>query len=323
MVGAEPRPLIFLLMKSNIYATILALGIAAAMPSAFSQTPSPAAGGSNKEETDAAAKQAAEMKRLGAQIEGTGKIGRHAEIDIPQGYIFFPSKGAKEIMEQWGNLVDGSEEGLIINEEKGWSVLFDFADDGYVKDDDKDALDADKMLKAIHESEPDVNKALKEAGLPAQHVVGFAMPPKYNEKTNNLEWAIRFTTEGKTGETVNYRTKLLGRKGVMTATLMIEPEELEAALPEYQKTLTGYRYVQGETYAEYRPGDKLATYGLGALVVGGGAFAAAKMGIFAKFGALLAKGGKFVIGGIVVVIAAIGKFLGKIFGRRDQSQFEQ
>jgi uncharacterized membrane-anchored protein len=316
-------------MKTYLHTTLLALGLAAAAPFIQAQTPAPtptqatSAGGSSKEETEAATAQAAELKRLGAQTEGKGKIGSNAEIDIPEGYIFFPSKGAKEIMKQWGNLVDGSEAGLIINDEKGWSVLFDFADDGYVKDDEKNTLDADKMLKAMHESEPEVNKALKAAGLPAQHITGFAMPPKYNETTNNLEWAIKFTTEGKEGETVNYRTKLLGRRGVMTATLMIEPEQLQAALPDYQKLLTGYSYVQGETYAEYRQGDKLATYGLTGLVLGGSAFAAAKMGLFAKLGAVLAKGGKAVIGGIVVVVAVIGKFFGKIFGRRDQSQFNQ
>lgn len=315
-------------MKTNIVAILLTLGLAAAVPPAHAQAPSPAQGagaGSDtaKAEADAAAEEAADLKRLGAQAEGIGKIGRNAEIDIAEGYLFFPAKGAKEIMKRWGNLVGGNEDGLLVSREKGWSVLFEFEDIGYVKDDEKNDLNADKMLKSIQDSEPAVNEARKKAGLPAQHTVGFAMPPKYNEQTNNLEWAIRFTTEGSPGEYVNYHTKLLGRKGVMTATLMVEPDQLQAVLPEYQKTLAGYRYVKGETYAEYRQGDPLATYGLTGLVLGGGAYAAAKMGLFAKLGAVLAKGGKAVIAGVVVVVAAIGKFFGKLFGRRDQSQFNQ
>jgi len=311
-------------MKTSIYAILLALGIAAAVPSAYSQAPAPAQGsgseaGTATEEADAAA----EMKRLGGQTEGTGKIGRHAEIDIPEGYIFFPAKGAQEIMRRWDNIVSGNEDGLFMNKQEGWSVLFEFKDDGYVKDDDKDELDADKMLKSIQESEPAANKARKEAGLPAQHTVGFAMPPKYNDKTNNLEWAIRFTTEGTPGEFVNYNTRLLGRKGVMEATLMVKPEALQEVLPEYQKTLTGYRYVEGETYAEYRQGDKLASYTVGGLVLGGAALAAGKLGLFGKLGVLLAKGGKAIIFGVVAVVAVIGKFFGKLFGRRDQSRFEQ
>jgi uncharacterized membrane-anchored protein len=264
------------------------------------------------------------FKKLGAQTEGFGKIGRHAEIDIPQGFVFLPEKGAKVIMKESGNLVNGKEEGLLIKNGKGWSVLFEFDDDGYVKDDDKEeALNAEKMLKAIHDSEPDVNRQLEEAGLPKQHVTGFAMPPKYNEKTNNFEWAIRFTTEGKQTETVNYNTKLLGRRGVMTATLMVDPDQMEAVLPEYQELLAGYRYVKGDTYAEYRQGDKLATYGFTGLMVGGGALVASKLGLFGKLFAVLAKGGKAVFAGIAVLVAGIGKFFGKIFGRRDQSNFNQ
>ncbi|RBP42617.1 putative membrane-anchored protein [Roseimicrobium gellanilyticum] len=308
-------------MKTYLHATFLALGLAAAVPFVQAQTPSPS-DDSVKVETGASEVND-DFKKLGAQTEGTGKIGHHAEIEIPEGYVFFPSKGAQELMKRSGNLVNGTEDGLIISDGKGWSVLFEFKNDGYVKDDDKDELNADKMLKAIHENEPAMNERLKEAGLPAQHTVGFAVPPKYNEKTNNLEWATRFTTEGSPGEYVNYNTRLLGRKGVMEATLMVDPDKLEASLPDYQKLLTGYRFVQGETYAEYRQGDKLASYTIGGLVVGGGAFAAAKMGLFAKFFAVLAKGGKAVFAGIAVVVAVIGKFVGKLFGRRDQSQFNQ
>jgi uncharacterized membrane-anchored protein len=329
-----PFFLMRIVMKTYLHATLLALGLAAAVPFVQAQTSAaapaeaPVAPATDEAPAKGASSEDAEanenLKKLGAQTEGIGKIGSHAEIDIPEGYIFFPAKGAKVLMKEWGNLIKGNEDGLVVHDEKGWSVLFRFDEDGYVKDDDKEeAVNADKMLKAMLESEPDVNKALKEAGLPAQHITGFAMPPKYNEKTNNLEWAVRFTVEGSEGESVNYRTKLLGRKGVMTATLMVGPDELDAVLPEYQKLLAGYRYGKGETYAEYRQGDKLATYGLTGLVLGGGAFAAAKMGLFAKLGAVLAKGGKFVFAGIAVVLAVVGKFFGKLFGRRDQSQFNQ
>lgn len=312
-------------MKTYLPAFLLALGLAAAAPFASAQTPAPAptssqsAPGNDGEENP----QAALFKKLGGITEGVGKIGYRAEIDIPEGFTFFPAKGTQEMLKLWGNLVDGTEDGLLIHNETGWSVVFEFKDTGYVKDDDKNALDADAMLKAIRESEPASNEARKEAGLPAYHTVGFAMPPKYNETTHNLEWALRFTTEGESGEFLNYHTKLLGRKGVMNATLLVDPEEMDAVLPVYQKTLTGYRFVKGDTYAEYRQGDKLATYGLTGLVVGGGALAASKLGLFSKLFAVLAKGGKAVFAGIAVLVAGIGKLFGKLFGRRDQSHFNQ
>lgn len=315
-------------MSTKLCAILLALGVFSAAPSGFAQTPappSPAQPGGNTSPGSAPGVSdiGEEYVKMGAQTQGTGKIGTNAEMEIPQGFVFFPAKGAQDMMKRWGNLVDGSEDGLITHLGEGWSVLFSFSPEGYVKDQDKDALDADAMLKAMKEAEPAINEMLKKQGLPAQHTVGFAVPPKYNEKTNNLEWAQRFTIEGKPGEHVNYNTKLLGRRGVMTATLMVDPDKLQEVLPEYQTLLTKFHYTSGETYAEYRQGDKLATYGLAGLVVGGGAFAAAKMGLFAKFFAVIAKGGKAVIAGIVVVLVGLGKLLGRIFGRRDQRQFEQ
>ena len=64
------------------------------------------------------------------------------------------------------------------------------------------------------------------AGRPPLQIVGWEVPPQYNETTHNLEWAIRATVEGK--PILNYNTKLLGRKGVMETVLVVDPDELQA-----------------------------------------------------------------------------------------------
>lgn len=145
--------------------------------------------------------------------------------------------------------------------------------------------------------------------MPTQTTTGWAKEPFYNPDTNNLEWAIRFKSEGAEEETVNYRTKLLGRKGVMDVVLVCDPEELDGVLPRYQSLLWGFSYNSGQKYAEYKDGDKLAEYGLTALVVGGAAAVGAKLGLFAWLAVALKKFGKFIIVGVV----AIGVFLKKIF----------
>jgi uncharacterized membrane-anchored protein len=83
---------------------------------------------------------------------------------------------------------------------------------------------------------------------------------------------------------MNRIVKLLGRRGVMTATLVASPEELPIAIAQVDRLLEGYRYRPGNTYAEYVPGkDKLAKYGLTALVVGGAGAALVKSGLLARF----------------------------------------
>jgi uncharacterized membrane-anchored protein len=66
----------------------------------------------------------------------------------------------------------------------------------------------------------------------------------------------------------------------------------------------GYRYAEFDTKT-----DRVAAYGLGALIAGG---LAAKAGLFAKLFAFLLLAKKFIIIGLV----AIGGFIAKLFGKK-------
>ena len=54
---------------------------------------------------------------------------------------------------------------MLLNVEDGWFVVFDFSDMGYVKDDDKDELDAKAILASIKEGTEASNKVRKRARL--------------------------------------------------------------------------------------------------------------------------------------------------------------
>ena len=113
-------------------------------------------------------------------------------------------------------------------------------------------------------------------------IVGWQEPPHYEERTHLLSWAV--IGESQSGRNVNRIVKLLGRRGVMTATLVATPEELPWATLATSALLSGYRFQSGSTYAEYVAGsDKLAAYGLTALVVGGAGAALVKSGLLARF----------------------------------------
>ena len=66
----------------------------------------------------------------------------------------------------------------------------------------------------------------------------------------------------------------------------------------------GYRYAEFNSKT-----DRMAEYGLGALIAGG---VAAKLGLFAKLGALLLAFKKLIIVGLV----AIGGLFSKLFGKK-------
>lgn len=241
------------------------------------------------------------IESLDWKTEGTGALGSVAEMRVPQGYRFTGSPGTIKLMEMYGNLTNGNELGYISPLDMKWFALFEFDDCGYVKDDEKDKLDADKILEQMKEGQEQANQELFKRGMPTLQVLGWQTPPFYNPATNNLEWAIRLSSSDGT-RMVNYKTKLLGRRGVMDVVLVCDEEEMAAVVPEYQKLLTGYAFQKEESYAAFRKGDKVAEYGLTGLILGGGLLVAAKSGLLAKLW-------KPIVAGLVVV----GAFLKRIF----------
>jgi uncharacterized membrane-anchored protein len=210
-------------------------------------------------------------------------------------------------MEGYGNLTSGAELGYIAPEDLSWFAVFEFDECGYVKDDDKDSLDAKKIMKQMREGQAEANKRLQKLGMPTLEVLGWHTEPFYNSTTNNLEWAIRLRG-GDGGDTINYKTKLLGRRGVMDVVLVCDETQLATVVPEYQKLLSGYEYLNDQSYAAYTKGDKVSEYGLTGLIMGGGLLVAAKSGLLTKFW-------KFIVGGVVVV----GAFLKRLFGRKTEA----
>jgi uncharacterized membrane-anchored protein len=240
-----------------------------------------------------------------------------AQIDVPSGYDFMDGKSLRALLRAEGEPVGGNEYGSLSPTNESWAVMFRYDDVGFVKDDDKDKLDADKLLDSIRRGTEAANKQRSKNGLAALEVVGWEQPPHYDPDTHNLEWAVRGRSEGH--EFLNYNTRLLGRKGVMEVLLIVDPEQLRETLPTFRNVLTGYSFQTGQTYAEYKPGDKIAKYGLAALVVGGAAVGAAKLGLFSSLFLVFKKAAKLVIVAVVAIAAAIKKFFAKIFGRKSET----
>lgn len=235
----------------------------------------------------------------------TGKVGNIAQIKVQKDQVYLNGANASQLMVDYGNL-PSSYSGAIVALDESYVITFNFENSGYVKDDEKEDLDADELLEAFKESDGPSNEARREAGLDTLTTTGWAFKPKYNESTNNLEWAIIFK-DSSGGETVNHEIKLLGRKGVMNATLLCDPSQLESLRPMLDETLAGFEYTDGNKYSQFEEGDKIADYGLMGLMLGGG-FLAAKLGFFAKFW-------KFIVAGVVGFFVLIKKAFKKVTGK--------
>jgi uncharacterized membrane-anchored protein len=243
---------------------------------------------------------------------GSGQLGNVARIQIPEGYRFAGREGVRRFMELTENPVSGGELGVVVPPESGdemWFVVFEFNSIGYVKDDEKNELDPNGILDSIKRGTEASNKERRKRGWATMDILGWHTPPRYDAVTNNLTWAIRGASEG--SEVVNYSVRLLGRRGVMDVDLVLAPTHVAATLPDFESLLTGFEFTTGNRYAEWKPGDKVAAYGLTALVAGGAGAALAKSGVLAKLW-------KFIVFGALAVVAAIKKMLG--FGGKKEAE---
>jgi uncharacterized membrane-anchored protein len=240
-----------------------------------------------------------------------GKLGNSAQIQVPEGFLFADGKGARQFLEATENIPSGSEVGVLLptGEDGNWWVLCSYASTGYISDAEKDKLDSDAILKSLREGTEEANKERRKHGWSELHVVGWARSPFYDQQTNNLTWAIRGA--GDSTETVNYSTRLLGRHGYMNVDLILSPEQLESVVPRFDALIAGFTYVPGQRYAEFRQGDKLAGYGLTALIAGGAGAVAMKSGLLAKFW-------KLIVVGFIALVSAISRFVRRLFGGSPQ-----
>ena len=248
-----------------------------------------------------------ELQKLAWQRgPGEGAIAGKAKIRIPEGFSFLDERNTRRFLELMGNPPrDGHY--MIAPTELDWFAVFSFDPVGYVKDDEK--IDADQLLKDLKSTDERGNEERKRLGMTPIYTDGWHVPPHYDSATKRLEWGLRLRDDqGRMN--VNYTSRLLGRSGVMSAVLVSSPQTLNEDMKAFNAALGGYEFAAGEKYAEFKSGDKIAEYGLAALVVGGAAAAAAKSGLLKSLGKFL-----WVI--IAGAIAGGWALLKKLFGRKE------
>src|SRR5690606_20229915 len=102
---------------------------------------------------EAAPKSRAEaLERVGIKLVGgpaTVPLGKVAELKLPEGHHFVGPDSLDRFYELTQNMRSGNEVGVLIAPK--WMLFFNYDDSGYVKDDEKDKLESDKLMQAMSE----------------------------------------------------------------------------------------------------------------------------------------------------------------------------
>lgn len=240
-----------------------------------------------------------------------------ATIEVPTNFNYLGHKDAEKVLVNlWRNPPSSETLGMLIPagqtplDPDGWAVTLSYANDGYVKDTDADKINYDKLLKQMQAGVRKADKERAKKGYPTVELVGWAEPPHYDAATHKLYWAKDLRFDGETTDTLNYNIRILGRRGVLVLNVIGGMDQLKAIKSETPQILRMVNFDQGNRYADFNPKvDKVATYGIAALVAGG---VAAKLGFFKLLWVFILGAKKF----IIIAVAAIAAWFRKIFKRR-------
>ncbi len=240
-----------------------------------------------------------------------------ATFAVPSGYEMLVPPDSATFLKLNGNLVSDADNGVYILQSRdphsGWFAGLRYEDVGHIAD--SDHIDADALLATMQKDSDADNDARKQQGLATMDLTGWAIKPSYDRQTHRVEWAYNFQNADGSA-TVNWDTRLLGRTGDMTVIVADDPSALAADIPDFNKAITGFAFNPGQTYGDYKQGDKLATYGLMGLIAGGTAAAVVKTGLLAGLLGVLVTGGKAVLLAVVGGMTAFRTFFSKRFRKK-------
>ncbi len=243
-----------------------------------------------------------------------------ATLHLGSRFRYLDPSETEKLLVGWGNPPGSETQGAVVPasvepfSDAGWAVILTYDAEGHIDDAEAAEIDYDDMLKDMKAGTEEENAERKDAGYEAVHLVGWAEKPRYDTTTKKLYWAQELNFEGSENNTLNYKVRVLGREGVLSMNAVASMNQLAQIRSDMGPLIDVAEFNQGQRYADFNPKtDRLAEYGLGALIAG---TVAGKLGLFAKLGVFLLAFKKVIFGAVIALGAGLFKFFGK---KKDQT----
>jgi uncharacterized membrane-anchored protein len=254
-------------------------------------------------------------------------LGHEVELNLPNEYAFLGMPEADKFLKKNGSFDNQGVLGVVLSADPNqqWGVIISYDEPGHIDDNEK--IDAPELLKSIREGTDEMNKERVQNGFSELHVGDWSESPHYDKAVHRLVWGLPATSTR--GTTINYNTRVLGRRGVVSLNLLSEPQRFPVEKGNAATLLAATTFKSGARYEDFnKKTDKVAEYGLMGLIAGGAGIGAAKLikvGLLAKFGkgliALLIAGKKLIVGLFVLIAAGVRSLFGR--GKKDGAPPDQ
>jgi len=237
-----------------------------------------------------------------------------ATLNVPEGFYYLSPKDAEKVLvDVWGNPPGQKTLGMLFPADStpfdlnAWAVTVEYEEDGYVSDADAHEINYSDLLEQMKSDTLLVSEERVKQGYGAIELVDWAAQPFYDAESHKLHWAKEIKFGDSSINTLNYNIRILGRKGVLVLNFIAQIDQKALIEEKLSTVLALADFDQGAQYSDFDPDlDKVAAYGLGALVAGK---IIAKTGFIAAALIFLKKFG-------VIFVIAIGALLKRLFTRK-------
>lgn len=226
---------------------------------------------------------------------GTYKLpSSHSSLSVPAEHTAVVGADARTLSNLVGNEADSSLEAITMDEYLENSVYFLYEGEGYISLDDWEKIKPKELLEEIIKNTEKANRKRRKMGIPEIHVLGWIQEPTLDRQTNTVYWSIEHEEDDSDATVFNSVALRLGRRGYERIVWVGEMFNYKPFGGELDTMLRAHSFDQGYRYTDFTAGDKVAGYGIAALVAGTIGAKVLKAGglavLFKKIGGFLAAG---------------------------------
>lgn len=185
-----------------------------------------------------------------------------SKLAIPADFVGVFGPEAQRVMELTNGTPHPQTEAVLIDKEDDM-IVFDWQPEGYVSSDDWGDMGAAAMLRSITENTAADNAERAKQHFPDLTVTGWLKEPTLDHGSNTAFWTIELQESSR--PLVNSIALRLARQGYERI-VWVADKERYANSTILQTMLTANNFPIGLRYVDHATGDKMAGYGVAALV---------------------------------------------------------
>lgn len=201
-----------------------------------------------------------------------------ATISTGNSLQYLNPRDTKTVLETlWGNPPRDLSLGMIVSqgfqpvgmEDHHYAIEITYSEDGYIDDKDAKDINFDELLQEMKSDTKSNNSERIKQGYEPVELIGWAQAPFYDSESKKLYWAKELKFGDGEMHILNYNIRILGRKGYLNLNIIADMDDLGFVNEQLKTILEAVEFKPEFHYSSYDPSiDKLASYGIGALVAG-------------------------------------------------------